>query len=238
MLGIHADKELPMTAPEPIPRKPEPEYMDDPAEAAAYAEADFAAVNQVFAERLLEVTGPCEDARAVDLGTGPADIPIRILRLRPRWHITAVDAAPAMLAHARTAVDAAGMSDRIALVLADAKATALPASRFDVVFSNSILHHITDTDAFWAEVARLALPGAVIFLRDLARPASSEAAHAIVEQHSGDESALLKEEFHRSLLSAYTVREIRGQLDRTGLGMLEVEMVSDRHLDVFGRLDG
>ena len=37
MLGIHADKELRMTAPEPIPRKPEPEYMDDPAEAAAYA---------------------------------------------------------------------------------------------------------------------------------------------------------------------------------------------------------
>ena len=35
-----------------MPRRGEPEAMDDAAEAAAYAEADFAAVNQASVQRL------------------------------------------------------------------------------------------------------------------------------------------------------------------------------------------
>jgi hypothetical protein len=104
------------------------------------------------------------------------------------------------------------------------------------VFSNSILHHITDTGPFWAEVRRIAKPGAVAFLRDLARPADHEAAHAIVEQYSGDESNLLKEEFFRSLVSAYTPDEVRRQLAEADLGALEVALATDRHLDIFGRI--
>jgi ubiquinone/menaquinone biosynthesis C-methylase UbiE len=217
-------------------RRPEPEYMDDPAEALAYAEADFAEVNQAFAERLCEVAGPVDGLAAVDLGTGPADIPVRILRLRPGWRITCIDASPAMLEHAREVVGAAGMADRVSLVLADAKQTGLPGGAFDVVFSNSILHHLMDTDAFWEETKRLGRPGALVFLRDLARPASAEEATAIVDRHAGEESGLLKEEFHRSLLSAFTVEEIQTQLARAGLEQLTVRMVTDRHLDVFGRL--
>ena len=73
-------------------------------------------------------------------------------------------------------------------------------------------------------------------LRDLARPENPEAARAIVERHSGDESALLQEEFYRSLLASYAPDELRVQLSRAQLGSLRVEMASDRHLDVFGRL--
>ena len=54
-------------------RKPEPQYMDDLAEAQAYAAADFAAVNEAFVDRLLDLApaGPDEAVMAVDLGTGP-----------------------------------------------------------------------------------------------------------------------------------------------------------------------
>ena len=79
-----------------MPRQPEPELMDDAAEALAYAAADFSDVNQAFADRLAELAGPLVEAEAADLGTGPGDIPIRVARARPRWHITALDAAPAM----------------------------------------------------------------------------------------------------------------------------------------------
>ena len=101
---------------------------------------------------------------------------------------------------------------------------------------NSIVHHITDTAALWAEIKRLARPGSLVFLRDLARPVSAQVARSIVEQHSGDESPLLREEFYRSLLSSYTVAEVREQLGRAGLDTLTVTMATDRHLDVFGRL--
>ena len=219
-----------------MPRRGEPEAMDDAAEAAAYAAADFAAVNQAFVQRLLEVAAPADRARAIDLGTGPADIPIRLARARPSWRITAVDTSQPMLDLAAREIEQAGLGAAIDLVRADAKETGLPGGAFDVVFSNSILHHITDTGAFWAEVQRLAAPAASVFLRDLARPASAGEAREIVSRHAGGESALLQEEYYRSLLSAYTVDEVRAQLAGADIATLEVEMASDRHLDVFGRL--
>ena len=218
-----------------IPRQAEPEVMADRDEALAYARADFTEVNQAFVDRLLALVGPCLSAAAVDLGTGPGDIPFRLLRARPGWHITAVDASQAMLELARRAAPKAGLAGAIDFLQADAKSTHLPAAAFDVVFSNSILHHISDTAAFWAEVRRLAAPGAVVFMRDLARPGDAAAAARIVEQYVGGESELLRQEYYRSLLSSYTVQEVRRQLDKAGLGTLGVEMATDRHLDVFGR---
>ena len=221
---------------EHMPRRPEPEFMDIPAEAAAYAEADFAVVNQAFVDRLLALAGPAERARAVDLGTGPGDISIRVAAACPAWRVAAVDASEAMLAIARRAGDAAGVGGRIDWVLADAKAAPLPDAAFDVVFSNSILHHINDPAALWREVRRLAAPGGLVFLRDLARPPTDRVARALVEKYSGGESALLKDEFHRSLLAAWTPDEVRAQLEAAGLSGLDVTTPTDRHLDIAGRL--
>ena len=208
--------------------------MDDGEEAAAYAAADFSEVNAAFVERLLELSAGMDPAEALDLGTGPADIPLRVASRRPAWRITGADASEAMLAIARANVAAAALNDRIVLVQADAKDLALPAGAFDVVFSNSILHHITDTQALWREVRRVAKPGALLFFRDLARPDSAAAARAIVDAYAGGESALLQQEYYRSLLSAYTVEEVRAQLARAGLHAVTVAMATDRHLDVFG----
>ena len=224
--------------PSDLSRQPEPELMDDAEEARAYAETDFSDVNAAFVERLLELAGHREAATAVDLGTGPGDIPIRVAQARPRWHISAVDGSAVMLEFAWKAEADAGLREAIEWVESDAKATLFPLQSFDVVFSNSILHHITDTENLWAEVKRLARPGADILLRDLARPESEEAARAIVEKYAGDESDLLQEEFFRSLLSSYTCEEVRRQLDQAGLRSLEVAMVTDRHLDILGRTPG
>jgi len=210
--------------------------MDHFEEAAAYARADFAEVNAAFVTRLLELAGPLAVARTADLGAGPADIPLRIARERPGWRIVAVEASRAMLDFARHAVDEPEAPTRITLVRADAKATPLASGSFDVVFSNSLLHHVTDTDVLWPEVKRLGRPGALIFFRDLARPDSEAAARRIVAQYAADEPPLLQEEYRRSLLSSYTPDEVRNQLARAGLDALEVTRSSDRHLDIFGRL--
>ena len=218
-------------------RIPEPEPMDDAEEAQAYAQADFGEVNQAFVDCLLTFIGPREQADALDMGTGPGDIPLRVLRERSCWRITAVDVSEAMLDIARAAAERAGAGDSLVFVQADAKGTPLPDASFDVIFSNSILHHVTETGRFWSEVARLIRPGAAVFLRDLARPPSTEAARQIVDRYAGEESDLLQEEYYRSLLSAYTVEEVRAQLDAAGLASLAVERITDRHLDVFGQVD-
>ena len=218
-----------------IGRQSEPEVMDDQAEAEVYARADFNEVNQVFAERLAELAAGMEEAVALDLGTGPGDIPLRILRLRPRWRIAALDASAAMLALGQKAAWAAGAAS-LSFIRADAKNAPFCRRTFDVIFSNSILHHVADVKPFWAELARVAKSGALVLLRDLARPASREEARLIVETYSGNEPELLKEEFYRSLLAAYTPAEVKAQLVRAGIRGLKVEMIDDRHLDVWGRV--
>lgn len=217
-------------------RQPEPEPMDIAEEADAYVQADFADVNAAFVTRLMHFVGTQTGARCLDLGTGPGDIPIRIVRYGLRWHVIAADISAPMLAHAQRAIRAAGYTWAVHLVQLDAKGTPFPSGAFDIVFSNSILHHVTDTDIFWSELKRVGKPGAFVLVRDLARPASIEDASAIVEVHARAESALLQEEFYRSLLAAYTPDEVRTQLDHAGLHGLRVEMVTDRHLDIFGRL--
>jgi len=220
-----------------IPRTPEPESMDDSSEARAYDEADFSAVNRAFAERVLALGGP--EGVALDLGTGPASIPLELCAMAPGWRVTAVDIAPRMLARGRARLRAAGLLRRVELRRADVAELSRPAwrRRFDLVMSNSLLHHVADPIEFWTVVRRMTRDGGAIAVQDLFRPGSVAAADRLRDRHAGGDSALLQELFHRSLLAAYTPCEIRAQLAFAGLEALRVETVSDRHVLVTGRAD-
>jgi len=52
------------------------------------------------------------------------------------------------------------------------------------------------------------------------------------------EAPVLKEDFYNSLLAAFEPGEIEAQLREAGLGALQIEQVSDRHLAVWGRAPG
>ena len=218
-------------------RVPEPELMDLPHEVDAYARADFREVNARFVERLFELTARHDEGAsvaAVDLGCGPGEIPLMVAARRPSWRITAVDASSPMLDAARQRASADRSGANVQFHLADATRTGLTEKSFDVIFSNSLLHHVRDPAAMWREMARLARPGATLFVRDLRRPASEAEARAIVATHAGGETAMLREEFFRSLLAAYTPDEIRAQLGSAGVVGLDVAASSDRHVDVWG----
>jgi len=215
-------------------RTPEPELMDLAHEAEAYAAADFSDVNAAFVDRLLSLAWTLDHARCVDLGCGPGDIAIRLAQQRALWHIDCVDAADAMIELARTAVARADVRN-VRLHLADAKQTRLAAG-YDVIFSNSLLHHLPDPLPMWREVRRLARPGAIVFVRDLVRPQTYDLAEEMVEQYAGRESDTLRQEFYRSLLSAFTPAEIRAQLEEAGLSELEIRQATDRHVDISGVL--
>ncbi|MEA2733686.1 MAG: hypothetical protein QOE14_137 [Humisphaera sp.] len=217
-------------------RQPEPELMDIPEEARAYAAAKFPDVMESVINRLLGLAGDAQSPKMVDLGTGPGTVPILVARARPDWRITAVDAAKAMTRIAQISVKMAGLHERVTVQLGDAKATGLPDASFDIVFCASLVHHMPDPVPLWREIKRLAAPGALIFVRDLKRPESEQAARDLVNRYASEQSALLQEEFYRSLLSAFTVEEVRQQLDAAGLSFLSVEPVPDRNLDVFGRV--
>jgi ubiquinone/menaquinone biosynthesis C-methylase UbiE len=214
-------------------RIPEPEVMDTPDRAEAYARTDFSAVNQAFVDRLLALAGELREGIAVDLGTGPGDIPIRVQQRRPDWKIFGADASPPMLRFATRATSV--LPTRTPLfTLCDAKRLPFADASIDIVFSNSILHHLPDPLPYWQEVRRIAKPGALIFVRDLFRPETPADAQRLVDTHARDAHPLLREDFYNSFLAAFTPEEIRAQLIATGLSALDVIKVTDRHVDILG----
>src|SRR5438094_9251865 len=88
----------------------EPELMDDAAQALAYARADFADVNRGFVDRFRTMFPDLAGSRVVDLGCGPADIPIRLARTLPRLAVTGVEASAAMTGLAHEPVRSAGLA--------------------------------------------------------------------------------------------------------------------------------
>ena len=218
-------------------RVTEPEVMDEPEQARAYAEADFEqAHSQVIA--LIRERFPGDDfaGATLDLGCGPADISIRFARAFPAARVDGVDGAVAMLTHARAAVRDAGLEARVRLIRGRLPEARLPQARYDAVISNSLLHHLHEPRVLWEAVRRYGAPGARVFVMDLLRPRSRDHARALVAEYSGTEPDVLQRDFYNSLRAAFRPQEIQGQLDSAGLGTLTVETVSDRHLAVWGRL--
>ena len=218
-------------------RTPEPELMDDEAQALAYAEADFAAPHDNFVALFREAFPDAELAGTVlDLGCGPADVTVRLARAFPGCRIDGVDGAAAMLKLGREAVRRAGLENRIRLIEAYLPGSAPPLATYDAVVSNSLLHHLADPAVLWESLKRWGKPGASVFVMDLRRPDSPGLVEALVRRHAADAPEVLRRDFENSLRAAYRVEEVRGQLEACGLAGLAIHAVGDRHLTVAGRL--
>jgi SAM-dependent methyltransferase len=221
-----------------VKRIPEPELMDEPRQALAYARADFEEPNARFVETF---DGLFPDFRAglvLDLGCGPGDIALRFARRYRRTAIAAVDGSGAMLRLARRAARSEGLETRVRFLHWRIGARPVPpelAGRADAVISNSLLHHMANPAAFWAAIRDCARPGAKVLVMDLARPRSPEAARRIVAAYSGAEPPVLKRDFFASLHAAWRIGEVRAQLRAAGLE-LSVERASDRHWIAHGHL--
>jgi len=213
----------------------EPELMDDEGQALAYAQADFVEVNRGFVDRFRTAFPDLARSRVIDLGCGPADIPIRLVRLLPALGVTAVDASAAMVRLAREAVHGSGLDASVRLVRARFPALPFASGTFHAVIANSLLHHIPEPGVFWREVQRVGRPRAGVLVMDLCRPDSPSHARDIVETYAGGESPLLKRDFYNSLRAAFTPGEVARQLARQ-LPQLTCRVVSDRHWVVSGRL--
>ncbi len=218
-----------------LPRTIEPELMNDDAQATAYANADFAAPHEAFVDRFVACFGDV-DGIALDIGCGPADVVLRLARRCRRLVIDGVDGAEAMLAIGRLRVAAEGLHNRVRLYRALLPDDALPRTAVDVVTSNSILHHLHRPEVLWRTVRRAARPGTKVFVMDLMRPAAAALVDDYVARYAAGEPAILQHDFAASLHAAFTVDEVRAQLDAAGLHELAVEATSNRHLLVSGVL--
>jgi len=217
-------------------RVPEPELMLDEVQARAYAEADFEAPHSRCIELLHERCVLPPRGWALDLGCGPGDITLRLARALPDWHIDGLDGSPAMLAHASAAAARAGMTARVRFQRALLPVDPPPRARYDLIVTNSLLHHLADARVLWSSIMRWGGAGTGVFVMDLLRPSSDADAHALVQRYAATEPEILQRDFYHSLRAAYRPDEVRAQLAAADLARFTLEVVSDRHFIVWGRL--
>lgn len=199
------------------PRVLEPEAMDEADEAEAYMDAagqvHLARLDAGWVDAILSWTsrGP---KRVLDVGTGGGQIPALLASRRPEWRIWGVDRSWAMLsvgrpenARAATRARRSARPFRLALAAADARRLPAPDAAFDLVLSNSLLHHLPDPTAVLNEIARMAGPTGRVLLRDLRRP-SRIAYRAHLAWHGRRYGGVMRRLYEASVGAAFTPPEL------------------------------
>ena len=148
---------------------------------------------------------------ALDIGTGPGLIPIKLAASLPRLRLTGVDLSAAMLEKARRAADESGVVDRVDFRLGDANSLPFSKRSFDLVLCNSLLHHLPDPLVLLNEISRVSRPGGALLLRDLRRPSRLEFPfHALwFGRHY---FGLMRQLYRDSLRASYTRAELEDLL--------------------------
>jgi SAM-dependent methyltransferase len=62
----------------------------------------------------------------------------------------------------------------------------LETGAYDLILSNSLLHHLHEPQVLWRSMRAAAKPGAFVLVMDLMRPASAGWAAALVETYAAD----------------------------------------------------
>ena len=217
-------------------RVTEPELMDEPSQAEAYAAADFAEAHERIVEGFAVYFPGAEVAgHVLDLGCGPGDISFRFAVRFPGASVTGVDGSAAMieLARQRQARET-GSGDRVRFIEALIPDASLPAGPYAAIISNSLLHHLHRPAVLWETIAAYASAGTRIYVADLRRPPTTAVARQMVESYAAGEPDVLRRDFYHSLCAAFEPGEVEAQLEAAGLPELAVAVISDRHLVVHG----
>jgi ubiquinone/menaquinone biosynthesis C-methylase UbiE len=218
-----------------LPRVPEPEVMDDSGEVEAYSSAtaqDYLnALDNTFVEHALRLLKGSARGRALDIGTGPGQIVIKLARRLTRWKFVGVDRSPGMIAQAQANLASAGseLAGRVEFQLADGNHLPFPDKSFDLVLCNSVLHHLAEPEKLLSEMARLVSRGGAILLRDLRRP-GRVAFPLHVRWHGRHYSGVMYQLYRDSVRSAYTVPELERMLDSAGLSGARVFEDGSTHI--------
>jgi ubiquinone/menaquinone biosynthesis C-methylase UbiE len=226
-----------------LPRVPEPEVMEDSGEVEAYASAaaqkHLDAIDNTLIEHAARLVRGCEHGRALDIGTGPGQIVIKLARQLPHWKLVGVDRSPAMIAQARANLAAAGdeLAGRVEFELADGNHLPFPDKSFELVLCNSVLHHLAEPQNLLSEMARLVTANGAMLLRDLRRP--NRLAYALhVRWHGRNYSGEMLRLYRDSVRAAYTAEELQQMLDVSAISGARVFEHRSTHIGIERAIDG
>jgi ubiquinone/menaquinone biosynthesis C-methylase UbiE len=220
-----------------LQRVPEAEVMDDSAEVGAYSsaagQAYLDAIDNTFVEHAVRLVCGREYGRALDIGTGPGQIVMKLTQRLRRWRFVAVDRSADMIAQSIASLAATGMTvaGRVEFQTVDGNALPLAEKSFDLVMCNSVLHHLAEPEKMLGEIARLAKADGAILLRDLRRPGRfTFPLH--VRWHGRHYSGQMLRLYRHSVRAAYTVSELQRLLASSPLRDARVFRHGSTHIGI------
>lgn len=217
----------------------EPELMEDGEQARAYADSDFSTGDRAMVEALLARHGSAIGRRILDLGCGPGNITFLLAERCPGATVLGVDGSAAMLAIAEARrLEAVDRCCSVRFLEELLPCRSLAGERFSALVSNSLLHHLHDPFLLWRTIAALAAKEAVVYIKDLRRPADERALVDLVARHAAGLHPIVRSDYRNSLRAAFTPAEVAGQLASAGLEGLAVSALDEQYLVVEGRLGG
>ncbi|MDE3109291.1 MAG: class I SAM-dependent methyltransferase [Acidobacteriota bacterium] len=218
-------------------RIPEPEVMDDSGEVEAYSSAAAQSyldqIDNTFVARAVRLVNRRERGRALDVGTGPGQIVVKLARQLTRWKFAAVDRSSHMIAEGVANLAAAGpeLAGRVEFQIADANALPFPDATFDLVVCNSVLHHMFEPERLLAEIARVAKPRGAVLLRDLRRP--NRLVHSWhVRRHGRHYTGKMRELYEASVRAAYVAPELQRLAEDSRIARVRVFSDAGTHIGI------
>jgi ubiquinone/menaquinone biosynthesis C-methylase UbiE len=200
---------------------------------SAAAEAHLERIDESFVEHVLRLLPTPEQLRgpALDIGCGPAQIPIKLLQRLDGTRMVVLDGSPNMIRVARENARKACVADRMRFVLGDGKSLPFEDGAFSMVTCNSMLHHVREPLSLLKEVGRVAEPGATILLRDLRRPAFPlQSLHTW--WHGRKYRGLMRQLFGASVRASYTADELGSMLRDAPIPRAKVFRYKRAHIGI------
>ena len=227
-------------------RVKEPELMDTNEQTEAYAGADFSSSEDSLInglDKYLHTKKRELDKKSliIDVGCGPGNISEKLSIRWPSVQVLGIDGSEEMLKIAKKRqnfladeINKTFLSYKLASLKSILKNSKCYQFNADILVSNSVLHHVHDPADFWNGLQVLSASSAVHYHRDLKRPETLEQAIYLQETYLPDAPEVLKKDFLASLCAAYTVNEMREQLNKFGLNSFKVSENGEYHLEIYG----
>ena len=219
-------------------RVPEPEVMDDSGEIESYqsaaSEQHLNAIDDTFVEHLLrlaDIGAWAGSPLGLDIGTGPGQIPIKILRKFPRLKIIGTDLSIRMLDCAQENAQQHDVADRLLLLRANGNFLPFPDGAFSIVCCNSVLHHAKDPVGLIGEMFRVAAPEAPVLLRDLRRP-PGPFLNLHLACHGRNYQGRMRRIFEDSVRAAYTQEELTRMVEKAQVAGMTVFRYRGAHIGI------
>jgi len=137
--------------------------------ASSYEKATKLAVESYYHQVAEEVVSVFNQGLLLDLGTGPGNLPVEIIKRAPEIQIVGIDLSRRLIRMARSRAQRTNLSKHMSFEVANAANLRFDDESFDMVISTGMLHSLKKPSKVLKEIYRVLKQGGEAWIFDPAR---------------------------------------------------------------------